>query len=552
MDVLNKQLARVQEQLSGLTASQKMLTGALVAIMVMTLLYWGRHAGTAEMEPVLDQALSTEEMGEVQARLKAMGIKYSTSGDRLLVPADRKMEVLADLAFAGALPENVATGFDQMVAKLSAWASASERGAVYNRAKEITCSQVIGKFPGVSGATVMIDPTRERHIGAADVEPSATVTITMRDTGTAKKVAQAAVAVVTGAEAGLPARRVSVVINGQPQRVHTPGENGFAQGDEHLELVQQHEQSKVRTIMAMLDYVQGVRVAVSVRLSSSTVRTEEQEVDPTKFASKVRRSETEENETREDRPAATEPGVTPNVRFNAPMVAGEGAAGGGGSTTVQNRENIEYDNIPSYKRTHTETGPGEPTVVSASVRVPSSYIIGVLRQYDPAKTPTRQEVELEAERREKEMEDAVRMSAGMDKDAPVSVALFDDVIQLPTSVPQTATTPLPLMIGSHSKEIALGGLALVSLFMVSMMVKKSAPAPALLAAAPASLGASVAQLVAGEPLAGEAGDGNTMLAGMELDDESVRTQQMLDQVSTLVTDNPDAAASLVKRWLNRD
>jgi len=54
-----------------------------------------------------------------------------------------------------------------------------------------------------------------------------------------------------------------------------------------------------------------------------------------------------------------------------------------------------------------------------------------------------------------------------------------------------------------------------------------------------------------EPVAGEVAEGNAMLDAMELDEESVKTQQMLDQVSTLVTENPDAAASLVKRWLNR-
>jgi flagellar biosynthesis/type III secretory pathway M-ring protein FliF/YscJ len=43
-----------------------------------------------------------------------------------------------------------------------------------------------------------------------------------------------------------------------------------------------------------------------------------------------------------------------------------------------------------------------------------------------------------------------------------------------------------------------------------------------------------------------------MLSGMELDEDAVQTQQMLDQVSTMVKDNPEAAASLVKRWLHQD
>ena len=63
MDLLKSQLDRIQRQLAGLTASQKMLTAALVAIMVMTLIWWGRYAGEAEMEPVLDQAFSQDDIG---------------------------------------------------------------------------------------------------------------------------------------------------------------------------------------------------------------------------------------------------------------------------------------------------------------------------------------------------------------------------------------------------------------------------------------------------------------------------------------------------------
>ena len=41
------------------------------------------------------------------------------------------------------------------------------------------------------------------------------------------------------------------------------------------------------------------------------------------------------------------------------------------------------------------------------------------------------------------------------------------------------------------------------------------------------------------------------LDGMEMDEDTIRSQQMLEQVSNLVKENPDSAASLVKRWLNR-
>ncbi len=42
MDLLKAQFDRISKQLSELSSSQKMLTAALVAIMVMTLIWWGR------------------------------------------------------------------------------------------------------------------------------------------------------------------------------------------------------------------------------------------------------------------------------------------------------------------------------------------------------------------------------------------------------------------------------------------------------------------------------------------------------------------------------
>src|SRR5688572_30356068 len=133
MDFVKNQIQRIQQQLAGLTASQRMLTVALVAVMVMTLLYWSRYAGTADMEPLLDQAFTQQDLGRVQSYLGGKGIKYENVGDRIHVPAERKMELLADLAFARLLPQNTETGFDKMAAKLSPFAPSSERDQLYNR-----------------------------------------------------------------------------------------------------------------------------------------------------------------------------------------------------------------------------------------------------------------------------------------------------------------------------------------------------------------------------------------------------------------------------------
>src|SRR5688572_28410596 len=134
MDFIKSQFDRIQQQLSGLSASQKMLTAALVAIMVMTLVWWGRYACVAEMAPVLDQSFSDEDITRITAQLASKRIDYRVAGDKVLIPVDRKFEVLADLSYSQLLPRDTRGGFDEIVKQISPWASASERDAMYNRA----------------------------------------------------------------------------------------------------------------------------------------------------------------------------------------------------------------------------------------------------------------------------------------------------------------------------------------------------------------------------------------------------------------------------------
>src|ERR1700691_5769706 len=115
MEFFKAQLSRIQEQLNGLSATQKMLTASLVAIMIMTLMWWSRYAGDPEMEPVLDQSLSQADIGLITANLDGKGIPHKVVGDRVLVASDQKTEVLAELGYAQALPKNFSNAFDELI-----------------------------------------------------------------------------------------------------------------------------------------------------------------------------------------------------------------------------------------------------------------------------------------------------------------------------------------------------------------------------------------------------------------------------------------------------
>jgi flagellar biosynthesis/type III secretory pathway M-ring protein FliF/YscJ len=84
--------------------------------------------------------------------------------------------------------------------------------------------------------------------------------------------------------------------------------------------------------------------------------------------------------------------------------------------------------------------------------------------------------------------------------------------------------------------------------MVSNIVKKNAPVPVAAVRAPAP---APRELNPREEAVGEASEGVTALEGVELNDEEALGHQMQKQVADMVATDPDAAATLVKRWLNR-
>nr|MDQ3081869.1 hypothetical protein [Gemmatimonadota bacterium] len=163
--------------------------------------------------------------------------------------------------------------------------------------------------------------------------------------------------------------------------------------------------------------------------------------------------------------------------------------------------------------------------------------------------PTAAALQSVVEAKIEEMRSAVVASTGIQDDELVKVSMYDDspapLLAAATAAP---TGTITASIGLYGKEIAIGALAVISLFMVSMMVRKSGPVPVMAAAV---MPREMPHFDSMAEVAGIVGGTSQLLDGMELDEDAVRTQQMLDQVQTMVGENPDAAANLVKRWLNR-
>ncbi|HLL90063.1 MAG TPA: hypothetical protein VK324_12245, partial [Tepidisphaeraceae bacterium] len=255
MDLFKQQVARVQQQLGGLNASQKMLAFALVVIMVMTLLYWGRYAGNQEMAPLLNQAFAEEDIARITAELQSRGINARVDGDKIVVPADRKMECIAILGYEQLLPRDTRKGFDEMVKQINPFEANGMVEAKLNQGKAITLSQVIGRFPGVREATVVIDPTTERRIGNGDIRPSAMIHASLRGGKRPdQRLIDAMAAVVTGAQSSIG--KITIVIDGRSYKpTADEGEDGGSiPSGEMLERVQAAEARLTRKILEYINW----------------------------------------------------------------------------------------------------------------------------------------------------------------------------------------------------------------------------------------------------------------------------------------------------------
>jgi flagellar biosynthesis/type III secretory pathway M-ring protein FliF/YscJ len=91
----------------------------------------------------------------------------------------------------------------------------------------------------------------------------------------------------------------------------------------------------------------------------------------------------------------------------------------------------------------------------------------------------------------------------------------------------------------------LGVIALVSLFLVASMVKRAAPAPLVIRE-------RVMEESADEDVAGEADQLDGVLQGIEVDEDTLRVNGMVEQVNEMITENPETATALVRRWLNEE
>jgi flagellar M-ring protein FliF len=539
----------IASHVGGLPTTAKLLIGALMVILVLSLLVVAQFAGRPSMV-ALPIDMGPEARAAALSSLERAGIPHEESGGKLLVPADQKFTALAQLN-----EQSVISGpeidFDALVRQESPFITREQSRRRWQIAKMNVLSALISRFEGIEKATVMADQPERQGFGEAHVAPTASVNVVPRGEGLTQSQVEAIANLVAGAQPGLKAADVKVIDSKRGRSYQARRAEDLAAGN-YLELKQAAEKDVLEKIEHLLRYIPGILISVNALVDARQVERRTDSYEDPKLA--TIRSQTRSIESR-SASQPQEPGIRPNTG-----VAISGATSGSQLTD----ERSDEVNQPAFPvaATHTTDRKGYALEVHASIGVPRSYFVGLYRveKNDPQAAPDDSALEAVAAPHRARIKAAVEplVATGPFENArqgTVVVSIIPDLLGMTPALPgppaatesraaALAWAPPPGLL----KYLGLLGLVLLSLAMMFMMVRKAGgpgelPSAQEVAGVPPPLPTDLSEVV------GEADESAPAMEGVELDDTALRHQQMLGQISDMVKHSPDDVANLLRRWI---
>lgn len=552
MQALQQIIQRITQQLRTLPANTRWLLGSMAVILVLVLVLVGQMAGRQGMVPLGLAGVSAETRGKVQQHLNAVGVNYTDAAGDFLVPADQKFAIL------GRLNENeVITGSDidygTIVTNDNVFRSKYQSRMMERVAKMKALEGMLRAYRDIEAAKVILaQPEDQMGIGSANIPMSASVTVKVRSGALTQTMADSIGQLVAGAMAGLKPDAVAITDLGSGRSFQARSREAFSAGD-YLEYKNATEKLFTQKLESALAYVPGVIVSVNAVVDTRQTQTRRETVDEPKVGPVESRSR---EFTSQSAGNAMEPAIRPNT--GASVARAAGSQNSVNETSTVDRTAPVFGGVEQV----TQDRKGNPIVINATVGVPRSYVLELYRaeQGDPNADPDKATLDATAQAEMDKIRSLLRPlvdTTGLEDTRPgvVEVAMIHDfalpVVNQAAGIGGPAAGTISGLIASDGlvKNIGLGALALLSLVMMFLMVRKAndrdpLPSAEELVGIPPALHAEESDLI------GEAMEAEQPLEAVELDEGTLRTQQLLNQINGLVQSEPRDAANILQRWMN--
>lgn len=580
MEALRRVLDSIRSGLGSLTTTHKLLIACLAVLILMGMglvTLWTSRPAMEELMP----GATVEDQQRAVAVMQGAGIRTSSEGGRLMVPSSDAMRARSVLGASGALPNNKAMYFENLLSKQNWMNSRQVNEQAFRIALQNELSRMVGSINSVDSATVLIEIPERQGLGAAMLRPTASVIVRVRSgQGMSQALVDGIANIIAGSVAGLTPDRVNITdaATGHKRAASSDEASAPSVALEHAAAVEAQTRGKLEEL---LSYIPGVKVAVTASVDVTRSVSEIQSYLPEKqgTVSLDKRTVENTNNSSESSQAAA-PGVEAN------QVADITRSGGSGNKSEQNETTTEKENRFGSKTERIVDPKGQSVAVAVSVNIPRGYVVKLMQEASaqpaggnaPAGQPAAP-VEADIVKKfDAEIKPSILATITPHVRALVQqsnqsvkpdelkrlVADSVSVAMIPGDVPAGAPTQaagmLTGLIGGSSQPtvLGLGGgliekgvvglLGVMALGMMIAMVRKAgkkaeAPTAEDLVGLPPALEAT------GDVI-GEAEEGETAMAGIEVGDEEMQAQKMLEQVTEMITKDPTEAGKLIGRWIN--
>lgn len=562
MEQFRRVLTEIRTYLGKLSLTQQMLIATTVVIAVMSLFLVSQYAAGPSMEPLT--GLDGGDHARILMSLESAGFNPKVGENGVQVPEKERRAAIAHLSETGDLPDDTTILFNNLLGTQDWRHSREQHRQQYLFALQNELGRVIGKFKGVRSATVIIDSPERQGLGRSSRDPTASVTV-FPDGGRPldQATVDAVASLVAGARSGLSIENVAVVDGITRQQRRATDSSSMAAGT-YLEQRSKVELDTRRKLESLLAYIPGVIVAVTAEVDVTRVSEQTRKnLKENEGTVSLLKSETTSSLSQGGGARGAEPGVR---SMQGADINQASSAASQGSESEESE--TSYENAVGTTVRDTIDPRGQPTFLAASVNVPESYVVELVKLESPPaeggepENPTPEAVRARFDDMKAQIEASVlphlkvRDQEHALVDGEVQVTMIPNQVLMAASASAGGGGGMLGLIGGDGGGLAggglidtalLGGLAVVALTMMVMMVRRSSK----------SIKLPTAEELVGIPptlendadVVGEADEGENALAGIEIHDSDIERNKMLDQIGELITAEPQKAATLLKRWV---
>jgi len=560
MERIRRLFAHINSQLSVLSLSQRIAIGLCAALVAGSLLWLLQWSTTPDWTPLLSHEFTLDELTAAEEALKANGANYEIRGSRIYVKGHDRHNLLRLLHSGNALPEGSLFDMQSVVNDENPFRSPESLAYAQNYAKGNELAKIIATYPFVRKASVLINPSTKRRLGSSPDIPTASVTVTLAPgREMTPDIVEGFAKLVSGAVSGLKPHNVHVVDarTGHPYNVPHPEEAGTF---DHLRIVQKQEERLLAKIRARLADIPGVLATVTVEVDTS-----KRVKQTTVHDAPQPKSETSQSSEQGGGDSSAEPGVVANV--------GQAVTSTGSGQRSTTEETMTENFEPKLREMETveQTPFAMVKNVTATVSIPRSFIVGLFRaQFPQADEPKDDDANFTTIRdaqiaRVKESVQRIVMARSPED---VQVDVYPDLEWKAdggtwSRTPNGAVTSADSVGGfdtmgllrGYGPEAGLGLLALTSMFMLMRIVRKSTPMVSTRVReeqpSPVEAPGEEPILTAGTHPVGQATASESLLMGREVDDSTLRFQELTSEVAKFVEEDPEGVADLIRQWVEQ-